>query len=149
MQQAARCWKSRRPCRWDGLLENPQLVLLQAWLMQSPASRLAKLTSQPAAERNQDIEKALLHAQIMRALHAQCSLIVENRMGTEQLANCALEGCRQAAFSRRIVATLLFLLQRHSTPLQRPIDPSLALMQSKPDRWHVFVGFFALLPGVV
>ena len=86
--------ESLKALPWDSLLENPQLVLLQAWLMQSQHRYGEVNTLLARAEHEiKDIREGTMHAEF-NALRAQVAINDGNPDEAERLAKLALEELR-------------------------------------------------------
>ncbi|WP_058910397.1 HTH-type transcriptional regulator MalT [Entomohabitans teleogrylli] len=97
--------ESLRSLPWDSLLENPKLILLQAWLMQSQHRYGEVNTLLARAEQEMKCEMdATLHAEF-NALRAQVAINNGDQDEAERLATCALEVLPLASYHSRIVAT--------------------------------------------
>lgn len=129
----------RQRCQWDSLLENPQLVLLQAWLMQSQHRYGEVNTLLARAEHEiKDIREGTMHAEF-NALRAQVAINDGNPDEAERLAKLALEELPPGWFYSRIVATSVLGEVLHC---KGELTRSLALMQQteqmarQHDVWH-------------
>lgn len=90
---------------WESLLENPKLVLLQAWLMQSQHrySEVNTLLARAEREMNLVIDDTL-HGEF-NALRAQVAMNNDDPLEAEKLAMMALAMLPLSNFYSRIVAT--------------------------------------------
>lgn len=90
---------------WETLLENPRLVLLQAWLMQSQHRfyEVNSLLARFEAACYSDIDTAL-HGEF-NAVRAQVAINHGNAEEAEHLAMLALESLPESCYYSRIVAT--------------------------------------------
>ena len=90
---------------WDSLLENPRLVLLQAWLMQSQHrySEVNTLLARAEEEMQGEMD-ASLHGDF-NALRAQVALKAGNQDEADRLSMVALAELPLANYYSRIVAT--------------------------------------------
>lgn len=97
--------ESLRALPWESLLENPRLVLLQAWLMQSQHrySEVNTLLARAEQEMKGEMDAAL-HGEF-NALRAQVAINDGNPEEAQRLALGALEELPLANFYSRIVAT--------------------------------------------
>ena len=94
--------ESLKALPWDSLLENPQLVLLQAWLMQSQHRYGEVNTLLARAEHEiKDIREGTMHAEF-NALRAQVAINDGNPDEAERLAKLALEELPPGWFYSRI-----------------------------------------------
>ncbi|HBV0237118.1 TPA: HTH-type transcriptional regulator MalT, partial [Escherichia coli] len=97
--------ESLKALPWESSLENPQLVLLQAWLMQSQHRYGEVNTLLARAEHEiKDIREGTMHAEF-NALRAQVAINDGNPDEAERLAKLALEELPPGWFYSRIVAT--------------------------------------------
>ncbi|EFQ6173015.1 HTH-type transcriptional regulator MalT [Escherichia coli] len=104
--------ESLKALPWDSLLENPQLVLLQAWLMQSQHRYGEVNTLLARAEHEiKDIREGTMHAEF-NALRAQVAINDGNPDEAERLAKLALEELPMHEFLVRIRAQLLWAWAR-------------------------------------
>lgn len=88
--------ESLKALPWDSLLENPQLVLLQAWLMQSQHRYGEVNTLLARAEHEiKDIREDTMHAEF-NALRAQWRLTMVIRMKRNGWQNWHWKSCRRA-----------------------------------------------------
>ncbi|HKS34874.1 MAG TPA: HTH-type transcriptional regulator MalT [Enterobacteriaceae bacterium] len=96
---------SLQALEWQSLLENPKLVLLQAWLMQSQHrySEVNTLLARAEQEMRGEMD-ASLHGDF-NALRAQVAINDGDQEEAERLAMVALETLPVASFYSRIVAT--------------------------------------------
>ncbi|HGV4215905.1 TPA: HTH-type transcriptional regulator MalT [Escherichia coli] len=131
--------ESLKALPWDSLLENPQLVLLQAWLMQSQHRYGEVNTLLARAEHEiKDIREDTMHAEF-NALRAQVAINDGNPDEAERLAKLALEELPPGWFYSRIVATSVLGEVLHC---KGELTRSLALMQQteqmarQHDVWH-------------
>ncbi|MDO6407123.1 HTH-type transcriptional regulator MalT [Pantoea phytobeneficialis] len=90
---------------WETLLENPRLVLLQAWLMQSQHRfyEVNSLLARFEAACCRDIDEALRGE--FNAVRAQVTINNGNAEEAEHLAMLALESLPESCYYSRIVAT--------------------------------------------
>ncbi len=97
--------ESLKALPWESLLENPKLVLLQAWLMQSQHrySEVNTLLARAEQEMNLVMDDTL-HGEF-NALRAQVAINDGDPDEAERLAMVALEMLPLANFYSRIVAT--------------------------------------------
>ncbi len=124
---------------WDSLLENPRLVLLQAWLMQSQHrySEVNTLLARAEEEMSAEMD-ATLHADF-NALRAQVAINDGDPDEAERLAMVALDELPLASFYSRIVATSVHGEVLHC---QGKLSKSLAVMQQteqmarRHEVWH-------------
>ncbi|EGE1745834.1 HTH-type transcriptional regulator MalT [Shigella flexneri] len=131
--------ESLKALPWDSLLENPQLVLLQAWLMQSQHRYGEVNTLLARAEHEiKDIREGTMHAEF-NALRAQVAINDGNPDEAERLAKLALEELPPGWFYSRIVATSVLGEVLHC---KGELTRSLALVQQteqmarQHDVWH-------------
>ncbi|HHV2309876.1 TPA: HTH-type transcriptional regulator MalT [Escherichia coli] len=131
--------ESLKALPWDSLLENPQLVLLQAWLMQSQHRYGEVNTLLARAEHEiKDIREGTMHAEF-NALRAQVAINDGSPDEAERLAKLALEELPPGWFYSRIVATSVLGEVLHC---KGELTRSLALMQQteqmarQHDVWH-------------
>ncbi|TNB52770.1 HTH-type transcriptional regulator MalT [Salmonella bongori] len=131
--------ESLKALPWESLLENPRLVLLQAWLMQSQHRYSEVNTLLARAE--QEIKGVMddtLHAEF-NALRAQVAINDGNPEEAERLAKLALDELPLAWFYSRIVATSVHGEVLHC---KGDLSQSLSLMQQTEqmarhhDVWH-------------
>ena len=96
---------SLKALEWESLLENPKLVLLQAWLMQSQHrySEVNTLLARAEQEMRGEMDDSL-HGDF-NALRAQVAINDGDQEEAERLAMVALETLPVASFYSRIVAT--------------------------------------------
>ncbi|ROP56410.1 LuxR family maltose regulon positive regulatory protein [Enterobacter sp. BIGb0383] len=96
---------SLQALEWQSLLENPKLVLLQAWLMQSQHrySEVNTLLARAEQEMRGEMDDSL-HGDF-NALRAQVAINDGDQEEAERLAMVALETLPVASFYSRIVAT--------------------------------------------
>jgi len=131
--------ESLKALPWESLLENPRLVLLQAWLMQSQHryGEVNTLLARAEQEMKGDMEQTL-HAEF-NALRAQVAINDGNPDEAERLAKLALDELPIAWFYSRIVATSVHGEVLHC---KGDLTRSLALMQQTEqmarhhDVWH-------------
>ncbi|MDU5691111.1 MAG: HTH-type transcriptional regulator MalT, partial [Citrobacter freundii] len=131
--------ESLKALPWESLLENPRLVLLQAWLMQSQHryGEVNTLLARAEQEIKGDMEPTL-HAEF-NALRAQVAINDGNPDEAERLAKLALDELPIAWFYSRIVATSVHGEVLHC---KGDLTRSLALMQQTEqmarhhDVWH-------------
>ncbi len=131
--------ESLRALPWDSLLENPRLVLLQAWLMQSQHrySEVNTLLARAEQEMKGEMDAAL-HGEF-NALRAQVAINDGNQEEAQRLALGALEELPLANFYSRIVATSVHGEVLHC---KGDLTRSLSLMQQteqmarRHDVWH-------------
>lgn len=124
---------------WESLLENPRLVLLQAWLMQSQHrySEVNTLLARAEQEMQITIDAAL--SGDFNALRAQVAINDGDPDEAERLAKIALDMLPVASFYSRIVATSVHGEVLHCKGL---LMESLSLMQQteqmarRHDVWH-------------
>ncbi len=95
--------ESLKALPWDSLLEDPQLVLLPAWLMQSQ-HRYGEADALARAEHEIKDIRGTMHAEF-NALRAQVAINDGNPDEAERLAKLALEELPPGWFYSRIVAT--------------------------------------------
>ncbi|EPC3750214.1 HTH-type transcriptional regulator MalT, partial [Escherichia coli] len=131
--------ESLKALPWESSLENPQLVLLQAWLMQSQHRYGEVNTLLARAEHEiKDIREGTMHAEF-NALRAQVAINDGNPDEAERLAKLALEELPPGWFYSRIVATSVLGEVLHC---KGELTRSLALMQQteqmarQHDVWH-------------
>jgi len=131
--------ESLRALPWESLLENPRLVLLQAWLMQSQHrySEVNTLLARAEQEMKGEMDAAL-HGEF-NALRAQVAINDGNPEEAQRLALGALEALPLANFYSRIVATSVHGEVLHC---KGDLTHSLSLMQQteqmarRHDVWH-------------
>ncbi|WP_336654069.1 HTH-type transcriptional regulator MalT [Leclercia adecarboxylata] len=131
--------ESLRALPWDSLLENPRLVLLQAWLMQSQHrySEVNTLLARAEQEMKGEMDAAL-HGEF-NALRAQVAINDGNPEEAQRLALGALEELPLANFYSRIAATSVHGEVLHC---KGDLTRSLSLMQQteqmarRHDVWH-------------
>jgi ATP-dependent transcriptional regulator len=124
---------------WESLLENPRLVLLQAWLMQSQHrySEVNTLLARAEQEMNFEMDNAL-HGDF-NALRAQVAINDGDPDEAERLAMVALDELPLASFYSRIVATSVHGEVLHC---KGQLGQSLSVMQQteqmarRHDVWH-------------
>lgn len=124
---------------WESLLENPRLVLLQAWLMQSQHRYSEVNTLLARAEQEMTFEMdSSLHGDF-NALRAQVAINDGDQDEAERLSTVALEELPLANFYSRIVATSVHGEVLHCKGL---LSQSIAVMQQteqmarRHDIWH-------------
>ena len=124
---------------WESLLENPRLVLLQVWLMQSQHRYSEVNTLLARAEQEMESEMdATLHGEF-NALRAQVAINDGDPEEAERLAMVALDELPLANFYSRIVATSVHGEVLHC---KGDLTRSLSLMQQteqmarRHDVWH-------------
>ncbi|MEI9653226.1 HTH-type transcriptional regulator MalT [Enterobacter ludwigii] len=131
--------ESLKALPWESLLENPRLVLLQAWLMQSQHrySEVNTLLARAEQEMESDMD-ATLHGEF-NALRAQVAINDGDPEEAERLAMVALDELPLANFYSRIVATSVHGEVLHC---KGELTRSLSLMQQteqmarRHDVWH-------------
>ena len=131
--------ESLRALPWESLLENPRLVLLQAWLMQSQHrySEVNLLLARAEQEMKGEMDPTL-HGEF-NALRAQVAINDGDPEEAERLAMIALDELPLANFYSRIVATSVHGEVLHC---KGDLSRSLALMQQteqmarRHDIWH-------------
>ncbi len=131
--------ESLRALPWESLLENPRLVLLQAWLMQSQHrySEVNTLLARAEQEMKGEMDGSL-HGEF-NALRAQVAINDGDQEEAERLAMVALDELPLANFYSRIVATSVHGEVLHC---KGDLTRSLALMQQteqmarRHDVWH-------------
>lgn len=124
---------------WKSLLENPRLVLLQAWLMQSQHrySEVNTLLARAEQEMTSEMDTSL-HGDF-NALRAQVAINDGDQDEAERLSTVALEELPLANFYSRIVATSVHGEVLHCKGL---LSQSIAVMQQteqmarRHDIWH-------------
>mgnify|MGYP001082755817 CR=1 FL=1 len=113
---------------WESLLENPRLVLLQAWLMQSQHRYSEVNTLLARAEQEMTFEMdSSLHGDF-NALRAQVAINDGDQDEAERLSTVALEELPLANFYSRIVATSVHGEVLHCKGL---LSQSIAVMQDR------------------
>ena len=124
---------------WESLLENPRLVLLQAWLMQSQHRYSEVNTLLARAEQEMTFEMdTSLHGDF-NALRAQVAINDGDQEEAERLSTVALEELPLANFYSRIVATSVHGEVLHC---KGQLSQSIAVMQQteqmarRHDIWH-------------
>lgn len=131
--------ESLKALPWESLLENPKLVLLQAWLMQSQHryGEVNTLLARAEQEMSQVIDDTL-HGEF-NALRAQVAINAGDAAEAERLAMMALETLPLANFYSRIVATSVHGEVLHC---KGELTQSLSVMQQteqmarRHDVWH-------------
>ncbi|WP_337018827.1 HTH-type transcriptional regulator MalT [Leclercia sp. AS011] len=131
--------ESLKALPWESLLENPRLVLLQAWLMQSQHrySEVNTLLARAEQEMKGEMDAALYGE--FNALRAQVAINDGNPDEAQRLALGALEELPLANFYSRIVATSVHGEVLHC---KGDLTRSLSLMQQteqmarRHDVWH-------------
>lgn len=131
--------ESLKALPWESLLENPRLVLLQAWLMQSQHrySEVNTLLARAEQEMESDMDTTL-HGEF-NALRAQVAINDGDPEEAERLAMVALDELPLANFYSRIVATSVHGEVLHC---KGELTRSLSLMQQteqmarRHDVWH-------------
>lgn len=124
---------------WESLLENPRLVLLQAWLMQSQHrySEVNTLLARAEQEMTSEMDTSL-HGDF-NALRAQVAINDGDQDEAERLSTVALDELPLANFYSRIVATSVHGEVLHCKGL---LSQSIAVMQQteqmarRHDIWH-------------
>ena len=124
---------------WESLLENPRLVLLQAWLMQSQHrySEVNALLARAEQEMTFEMDTSL-HGDF-NALRAQVAINDGDQDEAERLSTVALEELPLANFYSRIVATSVHGEVLHC---KGQLSQSIAVMQQteqmarRHDIWH-------------
>lgn len=131
--------ESLKALPWESLLENPRLVLLQAWLMQSQHRYSEVNTLLARAEQEMESEMdTTLHGEF-NALRAQVAINDGDPDEAERLAMVALDELPLANFYSRIVATSVHGEVLHC---EGDLTRSLSLMQQteqmarRHDVWH-------------
>ena len=131
--------ESLKALPWESLLENPRLVLLQAWLMQSQHRYSEVNTLLARAEQEMESEMdTTLHGEF-NALRAQVAINDGDPDEAERLAMVALDELPLANFYSRIVATSVHGEVLHC---KGELTRSLSLMQQteqmarRHDVWH-------------
>lgn len=131
--------ESLKALPWESLLENPCLVLLQAWLMQSQHRYSEVNTLLARAEQEMESEMdTTLHGEF-NALRAQVAINDGDPDEAERLAMVALDELPLANFYSRIVATSVHGEVLHC---KGDLTRSLSLMQQteqmarRHDVWH-------------
>ncbi len=135
--------ESLKALPWESLLENPRLVLLQAWLMQSQHrySEVNTLLARAEQEMESDMDTTL-HGEF-NALRAQVAINDGDPEEAERLAMVALDELPLANFYSRIVATSVHGEVLHC---KGELTRSLSLMQQteqmarRHDVWHYACG---------
>lgn len=124
---------------WESLLENPKLVLLQAWLMQSQHRYREVNTLLARAEQEMQCEmNDALHGEF-NALRAQVAINNGEPDEADRLARVALDALPLASYYSRIVATSVRGEVLHC---RGELQASLAMMQEteqmarRHDVWH-------------
>lgn len=124
---------------WESLLENPRLVLLQAWLMQSQHRYSEVNTLLARAEQEMTFEMdTSLHGDF-NALRAQVAINDGDQDEAERLSTVALEELPLANFYSRVVATSVHGEVLHC---KGQLSQSIAVMQQteqmarRHDIWH-------------
>lgn len=131
--------ESLKALPWESLLENPRLVLLQAWLMQSQHrySEVNTLLARAEQEMESNMDTPL-HGEF-NALRAQVAINDGDPDEAERLAMVALDELPLANFYSRIVATSVHGEVLHC---KGELTRSLSLMQQteqmarRHDVWH-------------
>jgi LuxR family maltose regulon positive regulatory protein len=131
--------ESLKALPWESLLENPKLVLLQAWLMQSQHrySEVNTLLARAEQEMNLVMDDTL-HGEF-NALRAQVAINDGDPVEAERLAMVALDMLPLANFYSRIVATSVHGEVLHC---KGDLTKSLSVMQQteqmsrRHDVWH-------------
>ncbi|MCT4703441.1 HTH-type transcriptional regulator MalT [Enterobacteriaceae bacterium H20N1] len=131
--------ESLKALPWESLLENPKLVLLQAWLMQSQHrySEVNLLLARAEQEMNLDMDNTL-HGEF-NALRAQVAINDGDPVEAERLAMIALDMLPLANYYSRIVATSVHGEVLHC---KGDLTKSLSVMQQteqmsrRHDVWH-------------
>lgn len=131
--------ESLKALPWESLLENPRLVLLQAWLMQSQHrySEVNTLLARAEQEMNLEMDDTL-HGEF-NALRAQVAINDGDPVEAERLAMIALEMLPLANYYSRIVATSVHGEVLHC---KGDLTKSLSVMQQteqmsrRHDVWH-------------
>lgn len=131
--------ESLKALPWESLLENPKLVLLQAWLMQSQHrySEVNTLLARAEQEMNVVMDD-VMHGEF-NALRAQVAINDGNPDEAERLAMIALDMLPLASFYSRIVATSVHGEVLHC---KGELTKSLSVMQQteqmarRHDMWH-------------
>lgn len=124
---------------WESLLENPRLILLQAWLMQSQHrySEVNMLLARAEQEMHVEMDIAL-HGDF-NALRAQVAINNGEQEEAERLSTVALEELPLANFYSRIVATSVHGEVLHC---KGELSQSITVMQQteqmarRHDIWH-------------
>lgn len=131
--------ESLKALPWESLLENPKLVLLQAWLMQSQHRYSEVNTLLARAEQEMKlVMDDTLHGEF-NALRAQVAINDGNPVEAERLAMVALDMLPLANFYSRIVATSVHGEVLHC---KGDLTKSLSVMQQteqmsrRHDVWH-------------
>lgn len=131
--------ESLKALPWESLLENPRLVLLQAWLMQSQHrySEVNLLLARAEQEMNLEMDDTL-HGEF-NALRAQVAINDGDPVEAERLAMIALDMLPLANYYSRIVATSVHGEVLHC---KGDLTKSLSVMQQteqmarRHDVWH-------------
>ncbi|WP_435955645.1 HTH-type transcriptional regulator MalT [Dryocola sp. BD626] len=131
--------ESLKALPWESLLENPKLVLLQAWLMQSQHrySEVNTLLARAEQEMNLVMDDTL-HGEF-NALRAQVAINDGDPVEAERLAMIALDMLPLANYYSRIVATSVHGEVLHC---KGDLTKSLSVMQQteqmarRHDVWH-------------
>ncbi len=131
--------ESLKALPWESLLENPKLVLLQAWLMQSQHrySEVNLLLARAEQEMNLEMDDTL-HGEF-NALRAQVAINDGDPVEAERLAMIALDMLPLANYYSRIVATSVHGEVLHC---KGDLTKSLSVMQQteqmsrRHDVWH-------------
>ena len=124
---------------WSNLLENPRLILLQAWLMQSQHRYSEVNTLLARAEQEMDTEMDTAMHGDFNALRAQVAINAGDQDEAERLAMVALDELPLASYYSRIVATSVHGEVLHC---KGQLSKSLAVMQQteqmarRHDVWH-------------
>lgn len=124
---------------WSNLLENPRLLLLQAWLMQSQHRYSEVNTLLARAEQEMDMKMDTAMHGDFNALRAQVAINAGDQEEAERLAMVALEELPLASYYSRIVATSVHGEVLHC---KGQLSKSLAVMQQteqmarRHDIWH-------------
>ncbi len=124
---------------WETLLENPRLVLLQAWLMQSQHryGEVNTLLARAEQEMKREIDTTLRGE--FDALRAQVAINNGDPSEADRLARSALEALPLASFYGQIVATSVLGEVHHCAG---NLQQSLAMMQEtetmarRHEVWH-------------
>ncbi|MCL3783198.1 transcriptional regulator MalT, partial [Prolixibacteraceae bacterium JC049] len=111
---------------WSNLLENPRLILLQAWLMQSQHRYSEVNTLLARAEQEMDSEMDTAMHGDFNALRAQVAINAGDQDEAERLAMVALDELPLASYYSRIVATSVHGEVLHC---KGQLSKSLAVMQ--------------------
>ncbi len=124
---------------WSNLLENPRLILLQAWLMQSQHRYSEVNTLLARAEQEMSVEMDTAMHGDFNALRAQVAINDGDQDEAERLSMVALEELPLANYYSRIVATSVHGEVLHC---KGKLTKSLAVMQQteqmarRHDVWH-------------